>query len=263
MKGAVDAVITCHLSVRHAAMQYNVLKSTLGDRVSGRVQPGSVSGPPKYLTLLEEDELSRSLSRCCQIGYTHSKLEVLALVQRILDSKGMKVTINHGWWDISRKRHPEFVLRVPAPVSSARSKATDPDVFSRYFDLLEETICMKENKLDGKPGQIFNMDESAMRLDPNSPNLVFEKGYHGASCVTTGDKAQITIVAYVSAAGFSLSPMVICDRQSLSPELTIGELPGTIYGLSKKGGLTMNYLMSGSTIIFWGMFRLSDQFCSC
>ena len=53
------------------------------------------------------------------------KLEVLALVQRILDSKRMKVTISHGWWDSFRKRHPEFVLRVPAPVSLAQSKATE------------------------------------------------------------------------------------------------------------------------------------------
>ena len=159
-----------------------------------------MSWPAKYLTLSEEDELSRFLSRCCQIGYAHSELEVLALVQRILDSKGMKVTISHGRWDSFRKWHPEFVLHLPAPVSQARSKATDPDVFSRYIDLLEET--MKENKLDGKPGQIFNMDESAMPLDPKSPKLVFEKGYHGASCVTTRDKAQITIVACVSAAGF-------------------------------------------------------------
>ena len=46
-----------------------------------------------------------------------SKLEVLALVQRILDSKGMKITLSHGWWDLFRKKHPEFVLCVPAPVS--------------------------------------------------------------------------------------------------------------------------------------------------
>lgn len=232
MKRAVDAVIISRLSVRRAAMQFNVPKSTLGDRISGRIQPGSVSGPPKYLTPSEESELSRFLSRCCQIGYARSKLEVIALVQRILDSKGMKVTVTHGWWDSFRKRHPEFVLRVPAPVSQARSKATDPEVFMRYFDLLEETI--KENGLDGKPGQIFNMDESAMPLDPKSPKLVFDKGCH-ASCVSSGDKAQITIVACVSATGFCLPPMVIWDRQSLSPELTIGEVPGTIYGLSKKG----------------------------
>ena len=53
------------------------------------------------------------------------KLEVLALVQRILDSKRMKIMISHGWWDSFRKRHPEFVLRVPAPVSLAQSKATE------------------------------------------------------------------------------------------------------------------------------------------
>jgi len=232
MQKAVEAVITSKFSVRRAAMQFNVPKSTLGDRISGRVQPGSVSGPTKYLTCAEENDISRFLSRCCQIGYARSKVEVLALVQRILDSKGMKVTLSHGWWDSFRKRHPEFVLRVPAPVSQARSKASDPDVFMRYFDLLEETI--KENGLDGKPGQIFNMDESAMPLDPKSPKLVFEKG-HYASSVTSGDKTQITIVACVGATGFCMPPMVIWDRQSLSPELTIGEVPGTIYGLSKKG----------------------------
>ena len=103
MKKAVDAVIISKMSVRRAAMQYSVPKSTLGDRVSGRVQPGSVSGPTKYLTLLEENELSRFLSRCCQIGYARSKLEILALVQRILDSKQMNVTLSHGWWDSFRK----------------------------------------------------------------------------------------------------------------------------------------------------------------
>ena len=123
-------------------------------------------------------------------------------------------------------------MRVPAPISQTRSKATDPDVFSRYFDLLEETI--KENGLNGKPGQMFNMDESGMPLDPKSPKLVFEKGCH-ASCVTTGDKTQITVVACVNAIGLALPPMVIWDRQTLSPELTVGEVPGTIYGLSKKG----------------------------
>ena len=91
-------------------------------------------------------------------------------------------------------------------MSQAKSKVTDPDLFSRYFDLLEDTI--KENGLHGKPGQMFNMDESGMPLDPESPKLVFKKGCH-ASSVSTGEKAQITLLACASAAGFSLPPMVI------------------------------------------------------
>jgi len=46
---------------------------------------------------------------------------------------------------------------------------------------------------------------------------------------------QITIVACVNAAGFCLPPMVILDRKTLASELAIGEVPGTIYGLSAKG----------------------------
>ena len=35
-----------NLYVRRAALQFNVLKSTLGDRMSGSVIPGAKSGPP-------------------------------------------------------------------------------------------------------------------------------------------------------------------------------------------------------------------------
>uniref|UniRef100_A0A1X7SR74 HTH psq-type domain-containing protein n=1 Tax=Amphimedon queenslandica TaxID=400682 RepID=A0A1X7SR74_AMPQE len=42
------------VSVRRAAEMYNVPKSTLHDRISGRVQFGSTSGPESYLS--EEEE---------------------------------------------------------------------------------------------------------------------------------------------------------------------------------------------------------------
>ena len=44
--------------------------------------------------------------------------------------------------------------------------------------------------------------------------------------------------------------MVIWDHQLFSPKLIIGEVPGAIYGLSKKDGLSINYLMFGLIIIF-------------
>lgn len=43
-------------SVRRAAEEYGVPRATLGDRVSGRVKPGAVSGPSKYLSTDEEEE---------------------------------------------------------------------------------------------------------------------------------------------------------------------------------------------------------------
>jgi hypothetical protein len=109
-------------------------------------------------------------------------------------------------------------------------------MISRYFDLLERTL--EENDLVSKPGQLYNMDESGMPLDPKSPRVIVERGSQ-AVAVGSGNKSQVTIVGCVSAAGFCIPPMVIWDRKTLAPELTIGEIPGTIYGLSANGWMDM------------------------
>ena len=50
MEKAVEAVNCDGVSVRRAAADYNIPKSTLYDRLSGKVLPGSVCEAPKYLT---------------------------------------------------------------------------------------------------------------------------------------------------------------------------------------------------------------------
>ena len=68
MAKAVDAVKSRGLAVRRAAEEYDIPKSTLHDRVSGRVLAGGCSGPPKYLTD-EEEELEEFLIGCASVGY--------------------------------------------------------------------------------------------------------------------------------------------------------------------------------------------------
>ena len=229
MGKALNAVISGGMSVRRAAIEFN---SSLGDRVSGRVLPGSNSGPPRYLTTVEENELVQFLIRCSSIGYGKSRKEVLALVQHVLDNKNISSTVSGGWWESFCRRHPNLSLRTAAPLSLVRAQVSDPEMMSRYFETLEE------NELNGKPGQIFNMDESGMPLDPKAPKVVVERG-SAAVIVGSGNKSQVTIVACVSAAGFCMPPMVIWDRKTLAPELTQGEVPGTIYGLSGSGWMDM------------------------
>ena len=78
------------------------------------------------------------------------------------------------------------------------------------------------------------MDESGMPLDPKPPKVVVERG-RAACTMGSGNKSQVTIVGCVNAVGLCIPPMVIWDRKTLSPQLTIGEVPGTIYGLSGSG----------------------------
>ena len=45
MTRAVSAVVMCGISIRKAATMYGMPRSTLGDRITGRVLEGSKSGP--------------------------------------------------------------------------------------------------------------------------------------------------------------------------------------------------------------------------
>lgn len=233
MSQAIKAVLEKKKSIRVASLHYNVPKSTLGDRISGRVCIGAVSGPAKYLTADEELELCRFLVRCSAIGYPKTRTEAISLVQNIVERKGIKTCVTGGWWESFCRRHPTLTLRTPAPLSTARAHSTDPDVLHRFFDMLEEVFTTYD--LHDKPCQVFNMDESGLPLDVTPSRAICVRGMKNPVAPSSGDKSQITVVACVSAGGTSMPPMVILNRKTLPPDFTVGEVPGTVYGLSARG----------------------------
>ena len=52
---------------------------------------------------------------------------------------------------------------------------------------------------------------------------------------TSGDKMQVTVLACVRADGCYMPPMVVFKRSDLTGDLIQGEIPDTLYGLSKSG----------------------------
>ena len=56
----------------------------------GKVKMGSRRRPPSYLTTKEEEELANVLMCCTEMDHVHSLSQVLSLVQRIVDSKGIE-----------------------------------------------------------------------------------------------------------------------------------------------------------------------------
>ena len=91
------------------------------------------------------------------------------------------------------------------------------------------------------------MDESGFPLNQKPLKTVNCCRSKNPYCVSSGSKSQVSIAACVSAAGQSLPPYIIWRRKTLSPDLTIGELPGTEYGLSDKGWM--------NSVLFHSWFR--------
>ena len=136
MKRANAAVEGEGISVRRASELYHVPRSTLHERISGRVKHGVKPGPSALLTLEEEEELVGFLIKCARIGYPHTRKQVMALVQSIARGKGIETTVSEGWWEHFRQRHSGVSLRIAAALSVARLMASDMDSLNNYFDLL-------------------------------------------------------------------------------------------------------------------------------
>ena len=98
------------------------------------------------------------------------------------------------------KQHPEFVLHVSV---NAPQRGVGQQVSMHFHSIL---ICQKleetkENRLHGKPGQIFHMDDSTLPLDPKSPIITFLRRASTSQKLTcflcnNGGKVKINFVAY-------------------------------------------------------------------
>lgn len=221
------------MSLRQAEEEYGIPKSTIQDRVSGKILFGSRSGPTPYLNDAEEEKLAMFLEGSASIGYPYTRKKVIALVQKVVDEKGRNVVVTSGWWEGFCKRHTHLSLRCAEQLSRVRYNCSNPESLNKYFDLLERTIL--ENDLAAKPCQIFNCDETGMPLDPKPPKVIVHRGTKHPRAITSGDKTQITVLACCNAAGYVIPPFVIFDRKSIKPEMCDGEVPGTMYGMSDSG----------------------------
>ena len=77
---------------------------------------GLNQGGEPYLSIDEEEELVSFLVECAKIGYPHTRKQVIALVQEIINEKGIKSIISEGWWERFKSRHPLITLTVAAPL---------------------------------------------------------------------------------------------------------------------------------------------------
>ena len=67
------------------------------------------------------------------------------------------------------------------------------------------------------------------------PKVIAGVGQKHPYTITGSDRSQITVLPCANAAGYCIPPMVVFDNKMLNPELAVGEVAGTFYGLSDSG----------------------------
>ena len=235
MAAALNAVLKDGLSGNRAADAHGVPRTTLKDRLSGRVLHGVNPGPQPYLTKNEETDLASHLLTASSIGYGKTRRDVRCIVESYLKQKGtLKGTvISNGWWEKFLKRNPSLSLRSGDSTAGVRMDAITSDNLEMYFDLLRNIY--DDFEFDKFPESIYNMDETGVPLSPQPPKIIARKGQKKVRYRTTGDKAQITVIGCGSATGQAIPPFIIFAAKQISPLWTIDEVNGSRFAVSEKG----------------------------
>ena len=223
------------MSANKAADLHGVPRSTLKDRLNGRVVHGTNPGPKPYLTRNEEEELSTHLLRASSIGLGKTRRDVLSIVGSYVKNKGLLngSTISNCWWQNFLKRNPTLSLRSGDSTAGVRLDAMSEENMKTYFDLLREVYDTFD--FENHPEAIYNMDETGVPLEPRPPKVVAKRGQKKVRCRTSGQKAQITVIGCGSATGNVLPPFIIYAAKKLNHLWMRDEVSGSRYGVSDKG----------------------------
>lgn len=112
----------------------------------------------------------------------------------------------------------------------------NPTVVEKYMNDLGQKIS--ELKLEHKPNQIWNCDETGKQFQHNSVKVIAQKGAKNVVSRVSENRTNITIMACVNGAGEKMVPMIIVKEKTSASlhGLNVVDAPdGTIFAFQENG----------------------------
>lgn len=177
IKKAIDDVKSKKLTLRAAAEKYGIPRSTLHDKVRGKISEWSINrGPDPYLTLEEETKICEwciNLSKC---GFPIKSDDLLNTVQKIVKDSERQTPFLNGrpgktWLKNFFKRNPSLAKREAETITKGRAIITEEFIRKWFKDLSTYLKNIGQSNLLNDPSRIINGDESSFNLCPKMEKL--------------------------------------------------------------------------------------------
>ena len=129
MEAAMSDVRIGKYSVLRAAKLYGIPKSTLHDRISGKVTHGQKPGPKRYFTPAEQNDMADFLVDVAKAGCGKTITQVRNIAGMVAHDKGRVETpmVSYGWFRRFLERQPHLSYRKETSVEIRKDRSY-PDV---------------------------------------------------------------------------------------------------------------------------------------
>jgi DDE superfamily endonuclease/helix-turn-helix, Psq domain len=233
---AYKAVVEDNMPVRTAVKLFSVPRTTLRDRLSGRVHPDTVTtGKPPLFSMFEEARLVSHIKTMAGYGYGYTRQECVNLAMDLavqLGKRGRQEQLSLKWMRGLLKRWPELRVLKPRGLEYSRARMASELTVSTYFQNLQ--LCLEEHSLADKPHLIFNIDEKGITTEHKPPSIIGSAS-HCPPAVTSGRGKTVTLLGCISASGTSLPPFFVFPGKRMNERLLEGKSPGADGTVSETG----------------------------
>lgn len=244
------------VSVGVAASRYDVPRITLRNKVTGKSPVDCRFGPATILSQDEENVLVQWLFKMSDSHFPVTKDHLLDSVQKIITEKKLDSCPfkdnrpGKKWFYAFLKRHPEISERTAQNLTKARDNVTEEDL-KKWFESIRRYL-EEQGLLDvlNDPNRIFNTDESAFYLQPNTGKVLVRKGEKNVYNSAGDEKENLTALLTTNAAGFVAPPMIVFPYERL-PVLIVNSVPnGWGIGRSETGWMNAKTFFEYITNVF-------------
>ncbi|XP_021363005.1 uncharacterized protein LOC110456536, partial [Mizuhopecten yessoensis] len=204
------------MGVRKAAKKYSVPRSTLSDRISGRIQEGAHWGKKALFSIEDEKEMIKCAVQRADMGIGFSKSNFLRFAGSMANTRNISLRWakpSDMWWRWLKRRHEGFSLRTPEATATVRHDAMSRDRMRLFFSELGKVV--QTSNFKNNPGRIWNMDETGVSLSHKPSKVLAKKGAKAIHGKASTSRELVTVIACSNADGGYIPPHFVIPGKTV------------------------------------------------
>jgi hypothetical protein len=220
-------------SIRAAAAAYDVPRSTLTHRISGRKARANIPANCLKLSRLEESSLKKWILDMDERGLPPTHAIVRKMANLLLHEREGE-PVSERWITRFIKRHDDIISKYTRKYDYQRAKCEDPEVISQWFSLVRNTIV----KYGITEQDIYNFDETGFQMGVAHTAKVITASRHRTSrvrAIQPGNREWATVIECINTSGWCLPPMIIFSGKVHQSQWYQDIDPDWLVGLSNNG----------------------------